>query len=289
MCPRCDKKCFKKMGFFIRKKDGRSIQRYLCLFCQKSFSDQTRRIDYRMHRRRFVQPLFRLLCSGVSQRRAALIFACDKDTVARWVIRYGLMAEQELTSQLTATRLKCFMFDEMESFEHTKCKPLTMPIAVDPKTRHILALEVAPIAAKGPLARTAYKRYGPRTCGRKEALQNFFAKLKPQVDAHAKIYSDQSKHYPKPIKDFFPDAIHTAYKGRRGCVVGQGELKEGGYDPLFKLNHTYAMIRDNLKRLTRRTWCTTKKPSRLRYMLLTYAVYHNQLVRGITRPVIPLF
>ena len=30
-------------------------------------------------------------------------------------------------------------------------------------------------------------------------------------------------------------------KGRRGCVIGQGELKRGGYDPLFALNLNYAL------------------------------------------------
>jgi hypothetical protein len=49
--------------------------------------------------------------------------------------------------------------------------------------------------------------------------------------------------------------------------VGQGELKRGGFDPLFSLNHTAAMFRDRLKRLSHRTWCTTKRPDRLQLLL----------------------
>jgi hypothetical protein len=65
--------------------------------------------------------------------------------------------------------------------------------------------------------------------------------------------------------------------------VGQGELKRGGFDPLFSLNHTAAMFRDRLKRLSRRTWCTTKRPDRLQLLLDLYAWYHNELLAGAGR------
>jgi len=167
------------------------------------------------------------------------------------------------------------MVDEMESFEHTKCKPLTIPIAVEKKTRKILSLAVAPIAAKGHLAEISRKKYGPRPCGRRRALEAVFRELKTCCEPAVLIESDQSHHYPPQIARFFPQATHKATKGRRGCVVGQGELKRGGFDPLFSLNHTYAMIRDNIKRLARRTWCTTKKPACLELLLYIYAWFHN--------------
>jgi hypothetical protein len=92
------------------------------------------------------------------------------------------------------------------------------------------------------------------------------------------IRSDLCPRYPSVVRRFFPFATHTRYKGRRGCVVGQGELKRGGFDPLFSLNHSCAMYRDNLKRLSRRTWCTTKRPDRLQALLNMYACYHNQFL-----------
>ncbi len=54
----------------------------------------------------------------------------------------------------------------------------------------------------------------------------------------AGFLTDKSKHYPRGVKSFFPMAIPTTCKGRRGCVLGQGELKRIGHDPLFSLNHT---------------------------------------------------
>ena len=63
--------------------------------------------------------------------------------------------------------------------------------------------------------------------------------------------------------------------GEKGCVAGQGELKKVGKDPLFHINHTLAMLRANINRLFRRTWCTTKDPERLKDHLAIYTWVHN--------------
>lgn len=60
--------------------------------------------------------------------------------------------------------------------------------------------------------------------------------------------------------------------------MGQGELKAGGFDPLFSLNHTCAMYRDNLTRMSRRTWCTTKGPDRLQSLVNLYVCAHNFMI-----------
>lgn len=85
-----------------------------------------------------------------------------------------------------------------------------------------------------------------------------------------------------PIKEIgwlpseeIPQASHQTHKGRRGAVVGQGELKKIGFDPLFSLNHTCAMLRANISRLVRRTWATTKRADRLKDHLFVYMDVHN--------------
>jgi len=191
-------------------------------------------------------------------------------------VRFGACARHNLEIyRKSRPAASTILIDEMESFEHTKCKPLTIPIAIEEKTRKILSLRVGKIAAKGHLAALSREKYGYRPCERKACLHAVFRELGDVVQEKATIKSDVSRHYPLPIKSYFPKAIHTAYKGRRGCIVGQGELKAVGFDPLFSLNHSYAMIRDNVKRLARRTWTTTKRPDRLELHLYTYAWFHN--------------
>ena len=61
-------------------------------------------------------------------------------------------------------------------------------------------------------------------------------------------------------------------------MTGQGELKKLRFDPLFALNHTCAMLRANINRLFRRTWCTTKKKERLEQHLAVYMDFHNRIL-----------
>jgi hypothetical protein len=99
---------------------------------------------------------------------------------------------------------------------------------------------------------------------------------KPIVKATLGALPDRTVHYEQT-------------KGRRACVVGQGELKKGGRDPLFTLNHTCAMFRANVNRLIRKTWNTTKKRICLEWHLQIYAHFHNFVVitKGKTNDTYP--
>jgi transposase-like protein len=286
MCPTCQSNnSLIKKGFYTRRSDQKRIQRYFCHKCRVRFSAQTHRIDYRHRKRSINQQVFRLLCKGVSQRACALIVDVRPPAIATRVNRFALVSKKNM--QITNSREKkshSILIDEMESFEHTKCKPLTIPIAVEDKTRRILALDVGQIAAKGHLAAISRKKYGYRKCERERVLTNVFSEITSYCAKDVVIKSDLSCHYPAKIKKFFPHATHLSFKGRRGAVVGQGELKRGGFDPLFSLNHTYAMIRDNLKRLTRRTWCTTKRPNILVKLIYIYSWFHNLRLLDPKRP-----
>jgi hypothetical protein len=162
--------------------------------------------------------------------------------------------------------------------EHTKCKPLSVSLAVEKKTRRILGFEVSIIPAAGHLAEISRKKYGRRPNMRPRGLQKLFEKIKRSVREDASFSSDEDPLYLPLVKRNFPKAIHHRYKGGRGCITGQGELKRQRIDPLFSLNHTCAMLRANINRLFRRTWCTTKKKSRLEQHLAIYMDFHNSIL-----------
>ena len=216
-------------------------------------------------------------------RRAAKILHVHPVTVTR-KLRFLADQERKLHREFLErvfgqdARCESIQFDDMETFEHSKCKPLSIPVVVQPETRKILGLGVARMPAKGKLSRIALKKYGPRFDERARVWNELLNSLKPFIDEKAHFRSDQNPHYPSHLKKYFPNSEHETYKGRRGCVVGQGELKRGGFDPLFSLNHTCAMIRANLNRLFRRTWCTTKKAQSLADHLALYIGYHNRIL-----------
>ncbi|HEY8280422.1 MAG TPA: hypothetical protein VIH99_12410 [Bdellovibrionota bacterium] len=196
--------------------------------------------------------------------------------MARKLLALGFEAEAGLRrSNFISTKAIVIEFDDMETFEHTKCKPISITLAVESKTRRILGLEVSTMPAKGMLVEKA-KKYGPRKDGRREARRGLFRHLREIVSEEALIKSDANPHYPGDVKEFFPRGTHRTYEGKRGSLGGQGELKKVRFDPLFSLNHTCAMFRANVNRLFRKTWCTTKRIEYLKAHLYLYAQYHNE-------------
>ncbi len=168
-------------------------------------------------------------------------------------------------------------FDDLITTEHTKLKPLSISLAVDARTRHILGTQVSQIGAFGHLADLSRKKYGIRPNRHREGLHRLFTKIAPTIALGAKIESDEHKRYPEVVAHFLPHREYKQYKGGRACVAGQGELKRLGHDPLFILNHSCAMLRANINRLVRRTWCTTKRPSRLKMHLEIFMDYYNRI------------
>ena len=265
-----------RVGFFRRKSDCRLVQRFRCMRCLKQFSNATGHPAFGQNKRQKNFELAGLLTSGVSLRRSARILHLSRTTIDRKFRYLGEQARIKLhASNLKHPLAHEVVFDDQETYEHTKCKPLSITLAVEARTRRILGFEVSQMPAKGPLVQIALKKYGPRKDQRSVGRAKLFQTLQALVKNDARFISDQNPHYPNDLKKAFPNATHVTHKGQRGSIAGQGELKKIRFDPLFALNHTCAMTRANMNRLIRRTWCTTKIPERLRDHFAIYAVFHN--------------
>lgn len=216
----------------------------------------------------------------MSQREVARFLNINRKTVVRQ-FRFSLATAKEELKSWNEKFPKCqeVEFDDLETFEHTKCKPLSVTLMVESKTRRILGFEVAQMPAKGPLAKIARKKYGPRADHRPQARKKLFSEMKDLVAERAVIRSDSNPHYPPDVRAYFPFATHQTVLGGRAAVTGQGELKKKTFDPIFSLNHTCAMYRANINRLIRKTWCTTKRPDQLAGHLALYALSHNRRLR----------
>lgn len=270
-----------RKGTYFRSSDGQRIPRFKCRNCGKSFSSGSRLPVYRQKKRKLNHPLSLLLASGVSQRRAAILLRVNRKTVVRklrFLAAQARLDHGRFLESLKGRPVEFIQFDDLETSEHTKCKPLSVALAVEPVSRKILGFQVSSMPAKGPLSRIALRKYGPRQDRRSEGWNSLFSSLKDVVSPNAVWLSDENPHYPRHLKAHHEQAEHRTTPGRRGCIAGQGELKKIGFDPLFSLNHTCAMLRANLNRLFRRTWCTTKTRQGLIDHLSLYVSYHNRVL-----------
>jgi hypothetical protein len=130
--------------------------------------------------------------------------------------------------------------------------------------------------SKGRLAKISYEKYGFRKDEREEVLKQCFEDLqglRPQ-----EVYSDAKPSYRKYVQDFFPGVIHRvenhSEKERHRDRLHEKYQKKK-YDPMFRLNQRCAKLRADIRRLTRRSWCTTKLKENLQKHLELYCFYNN--------------
>ena len=166
-------------GFFYRKDDARFVQRFRCRLCFKRFSLATLDVCIGQHKRSVNHVLARQLSSSVSMRRCSLLLGITRNTVARKLLFLGSQARIALEKERANLGVIAeFEFDELETYEHSRYKPLSVVAAVIPKQRKILGFEVASMPAKGLLVETSRKKYGWRRDDRRKAIQKLFSRLR---------------------------------------------------------------------------------------------------------------
>lgn len=267
-----------RTGRFYRTSDSRWIQRFRCRSCKSGFSLATFQSCYKQKKRHKNEIIRKTLASTGSLRRTARNLNLNRKTVVRKFLFLGLESEYLfMMRNYGHPKAKVIEFDDLETFEHTKCKPLSITLAVESKSRRILGFEVSRMPANGLLVKRAFK-YGRRRDERRAGRRKLFKKISPLVEGSADIKSDSNPHYAKDVKIFFPTSRHRTYLGKRGASTGQGELKKVKFDPLFSLNHTCAKMRADVNRLIRKTWCTTKNADRLHAHLAIFANFHNEFL-----------
>ena len=274
MC--CCKENAYKHGRFKRRSDGQWIQRYRCKTCRKAFSQASFDPAYYQKKRHLNYKCLLLLTSSVSMRRTALILGVDRKTVSKKLIYLAEQCRQKSTNEEPQFEtLQSIQFDELQTIEHTKCKPVSVAMAVSGKNRKILGFQVSVMPATGHLASISRQKYGPRKDDRFKGMTLLFQHLNKILKPTIEIQSDECIFYQKVVTRFFPKSTYSQFKGQKSSVSGQGELKKTYKDPLFAINHTFAMLRANINRLVRKSWCTTKHITRLVDHLSLYVWVHN--------------
>jgi hypothetical protein len=169
---------------------------------------------------------------------------------------------------------KKIQFDELETIHHTKCKPLSIALVVN-EHHQLLAAQVAEMPAKGKLAEFSRKKYGVRKDERPEKLKVALKLALQRCSARPdKIESDAKPGYERSVKEVFGEKTNyeqhiTAEKLKKQDRLHENKHKKR-FDPLFAINHQCAKLRSQIRRLTRRSWCTTQKPENLQLHLDLY-------------------
>lgn len=179
-----------------------------------------------------------------------------------------LVKEQQESIRFSAEEIQ---FDELETIHHTKCKPLSIVLVANEKYQ-LLSAKVAVMPAKGRLAEFSKKKYGLRKNERISKLHEAFSELNRNLTNKPKrVKSDAHWAYRKLVHEYFPESEYRQYvrKKKKDKMRERmhEKLRKKQFDPIFTINHKCALLRDRVKRLVRRSWCTTKKVENLQLHL----------------------
>lgn len=264
---------FIKKGHFYIKCRNQYVRKFQCRSCSRIFSSRTFKIDYR-HKRLDINLLFvKTLIEGNSIRGISRIIGLTyKNTYNKFLWFKSLVDVEKEKLQYEAQKLQV---DELETFHHTKCKPLSVVLIVNEKHR-LLEAKVAEMPAKGKLAAFSRKKYGYRKDERKEKLSEALASVRQKLSQPPRlIESDANPTYPGQFVKYFSDVRFRQYnqskKEKRRSRLHEN-LHKREFDPLFAVNHKCALLRRRISRLARKTWCTTKKPENLQLHLDLFLV-----------------
>jgi hypothetical protein len=281
----------RKRGTYIDPK-GRRFQRYECKECGRTFTNNTFKPKSPHRKTDITRPLIGLLCSGVTNRRAALLLDISRATVARRIVWLAgvcrdLHAEAIRKGKLDTSRAQ---FDEMQTSLLSKTRPLTIALVVREKTGEILSAKVGRIPTSGKISKQGKaigwtKDDGPQT--REAALTEAKPCIKatpakrrgrPILDRSGKtvmnppvITSDSKKGYVVEIGNCLGPKVRIAMTLSRG---NPGNKRS--HDTMFALNHVCAKIRADIAVMARDTWATTKKIGSLQDRLDIYIAWHNK-------------
>ena len=276
---------YQRRGSYRRACDGRTVQRFQCKGCKHTFSTQTFRVDYKLRKPALDIPLFLLLISKVTLRQCARDLECDRGTVAQRLKLFGehCRAFHELRMKARGERGPWqgrFLLDELETYEHNRrLKPLTVPLLVHRPSFCILHVAVGTLPPRKPLSPANQKKLElsgeKRTSESRAKVAECFDELQRLLPTTriVKVDTDEKHTYRALLRKRFGERlVHETTSSKR---------RRSYWNPLFVVNHTFAMLRDGLSRLVRRTWAGSKQRQKLEWHLWTYIAWRNY-VRPIT-------
>jgi hypothetical protein len=260
------------------------VRRFHCHACRRSFSVQTFRVDYRLHRPHLTGPIFDAFVSKVTQRQAARTIGCTRKTVRRRLLLLSRHGREFHTAVLERAARRGdlkgnFQLDELETFERDRrlC-PVTLAVLIHEESRFVLHAQSGALPARGNLRGRHLERklalerkHGVRTSGSREAVRACFASLASALTGRggAVLATDKKSSYATLLAETLPEGtVHMRHPG---------DAPKTPENPLWPINHTLAMLRDGLSRLVQRTWGVSKERAWLDRHAWIWIAYRNYI------------
>ncbi len=280
--PRCDFHLdskgwrFKRNGFHNRAFDQRRIQRYRCLRCSRTFSNQTFSTTYWLKRPDLLEPILHglLSCSGYRQiARAQSVSPSTIELQAARLGRHMLLFHE--TRRPHGIPKEPIVVDGFETFEYSQYWITHLNTVVGACSHFIYATTVAELRRKGRMTALQKRRhqklearYGrPDPKSVQKSMAAAIAMVVPRGANDVVVRSDQHKAYPRALKEL---------PGRR-FRHEQTSSKEPRTpsNPLFPVNLLHLLMRHGGANQKRETIAFSKRNQSMVWRDAVHRVWRN--------------
>ncbi len=268
---------YKPFGWYQTKAYG-SVKRYACLTCGKSFSEQTFRLSYYLHKKiSFRDIFFRIsACSGI--RAMARYFQVTDKVISNRIGRLarqvmGVMAEmrscQDFTEDLTA--------DGFESFIHSQYSPNNIHHLIGTTSQFVYACDLAHIRRKGRM--TDYQKRKRTRLERHETVAGeinaSFERICRTIHDLSRsrnrivLHTDEKKEYHAVLM------LNTHIDGKVKHLTTSSKNARTFRNPLWPVNYYDREVRKDQASQVRETTRWAQEANHCMERMYVYAGYHN--------------
>jgi transposase-like protein len=272
-------KWFRKDGYHPTKAFG-PIQRYRCLHCGKTFSDQTFSLNYYLKKATDFDQLLKQLNSNNSScfiaRENKMSFESIRIRRDR-MARNALFFQSTMQSDLVIDEPLCA--DGFESYTKSKYYPTNINILIGSESGYLYYFTESHSRRKGKVTAKQKERmeweYEDKSFQGCDLYSNFsglLSILKGMCkDNSCVLHTDEHKTYPSVLDDLskaggFPVVQHIKTSSKR---------IRNGQNPLHRANTMDMLFRKDLPNHRRRTICFARNDRNMLSRIALYTVTHN--------------
>ena len=258
-CKHCQSSNLRKRGSYKTK--TATVQRWQCKSCGKTQSKRTDSPNYRLRKQYLAKPVKTLYCERMSLRGIARALGVNRKTVNAYFLREAEKSKESNKINLDKRGIisSYVQFDALETFEHTKRRPLGVWLSVRAKTGELVAAKVHKTTIRALTIPQSQLKAWNKNVDTEGPLTEFLNETKKCFNrVHTTLGCDGHHHTVKTAKRVCTEAE----------VIVLGENK--------KIDLSIRKLRNDISRLSRKSLCSTKKAERLQNHLDLYIDYHNK-------------
>jgi hypothetical protein len=265
---------FKRAGFFLRKGDGRRVQRFRCDTCRRYFSTQTFDLTYWLKRPDLLRPtFFRLVgCSG--HRQIAREFGVSPQTVLRQAARLGRHCLLHLDAHRPRRIDEPVALDSFQSFEFSQDHPTLFHFVTGQRSHFTYGFTETELRRSGRMTPAQRRRRAriEAALGRphpRAIEQDVTAVLRIVAPSPQKLelHSDEHQAYPRALQRLpHLEVVHQTISSRAARTTR---------NPLFPVNLLDLLLRHSGANHKRETVAFSKRRQAASERIAVFLVWRN--------------